>query len=203
MTAPIEPPPSGIIFDLDGTLVDSLDLHRRALGAAAAAAGRAEPSAARVFMAQRATDIGTVAALVGDADLGTAWRAYHDAFLELMPGSGLRPTVRTPDVLRRLGEAGIAVGICTGRTRELAAALLRYCGLDLDLTVAREDVTAPKPAPDGLRLAVDRLGLDPESTLFVGDSAADRSAGEACGIRTVLVPVAAVPGLVWPQLVWP
>jgi HAD superfamily hydrolase (TIGR01509 family) len=198
MTSPAGPPPRGVIFDLDGTLVDSLDLHRRALGAAAAAAGRAEPNAARVFMAQRATDLGTVAALVGDADLDTAWRAYHDAFLDLMPGSGLRPTAGTPDVLRRLRDAGIPVGICTGRTRELAGAMLRLCGLHLDLTVAREDVATPKPAPDGLRLAISRLGLDRETTLFVGDSAADRSAGEACGIRTVLVPVAAVPELVWP-----
>jgi len=198
MTAPVEPLPHGVVFDLDGTLVDSLGLHRQALAAALAAVGRAEPSAARVFMAQRGTDLGTVAALIGEADLDTAWLAYRSAFLDLLPGSGIEPTTGTPAVLRRLHDAGMVTGICTGRTRDLAEAMLRSCDLRIDLTVTREDATAPKPAPDGLRLATARLGLDRETTLFVGDSAADRAQGEACGIRTVLLPVAEVPGLIWP-----
>jgi HAD superfamily hydrolase (TIGR01509 family) len=187
----------GVVFDLDGTLVDSLDLHQRALAAAAESVGR-HATPARIFMAQRATDLGTVAALVGDANVETAWPAYHRAFLGLLPRSGVRQTAGASQVLQRLREAGIVTGVCTGRTRELARALLGACGLPVDLTVAREDAAAPKPAPDGLRLALARLGLDPPTTLFVGDSAADRSQGEACGIQTALVPVADVPGLLWP-----
>lgn len=197
MTAQVEPAPRGVIFDLDGTLVDSLSLHRQAVAAAAAAVGRAEPSSARFFMSQRATDLGTVAAIVGDANLEAAWRAYRTTFLTRMAGSGIRPAIGSTDVLRQLRDAGIVLGICTGRTRELAKAMLRHCGLRIDLTVAREDVTAPKPAPDGLELAVTRLGLERETTLYVGDSAADRTQGQACGIRTVLLREPDMSRLTW------
>jgi HAD superfamily hydrolase (TIGR01509 family) len=185
----------GVVFDLDGTLVDSYELHQHALGAATRAVGMAPPGAARVFMAQRATDVATVAALTGTADPAVAWAAYHEAFLGRLAETGVRPTDGTGEALRRLREAGIVTGVCTGRTRKLAEAMLAAAGLAVDLTVAREDAGAPKPAPDGLRLALSRLGLSPGSALFVGDSPADRAQGQACGVRTVLTLPANVPGL--------
>lgn len=194
-----EPTACGVVFDLDGTLLDSYELHRHALVAAALAVGLTAPSAARVFMSQRPTDAATVAVLTAAADPAAAWMAYHHALLTRLAETGIVPTEGTADALRRLRAAGIVTGVCTGRSRRLAAAMLAASGLAVDLTVAREDVGSPKPAPDGLRLALRRLGLSPGSTLFVGDSPADRAQGEACGVRTVLTLPANVPALLWPQ----
>jgi pyrophosphatase PpaX len=188
----------GVVFDLDGTLVDSLKTHQHSLRAAAVAAGRPEPSAARIFMAQRATDLDTVRALVGDDGLDPAWGAYERAFRELVAAGAVRPVAGAATILGRLRAASIAIGVCTGRSRELAAALLVATGLDISLTVAREDAVAPKPAPEGLLRTLTTLGLAADETLFVGDGPADAQQGGAAGVRTVLVDMAALAEYLWP-----
>lgn len=80
----------------------------------------------------------------------------------------------------------MALGVCTGRSRVDARALLTASGLDVDLTVAREDAP-PKPAPDGLLHALHLLGLTADEAVYVGDSSADLEQGAAAGVRTLFV----------------
>ena len=76
-----------------------------------------------------------------------------------------------PALLDQLRERGLTVGVCTGRSRADAQALLDASGLAIDLTVAREDASLPKPAPEGLLRAMRLLRLVPGETVYVGDSA--------------------------------
>lgn len=177
----------GVVFDLDGTLLDTRDTHLSCLRAACAAVGFPAPSLARMLSAQRGTDTATVVALVGEARARAASTAYQETLLAQLE---LRPPAPMPGVtatLRTMRQQGIPVGVCTGRSRDGAAALLHASRLDVKLLVAREDAPRPKPAPDGLLAAVGLLGLAPEAALFVGDSALDAKQGLASGIRTVLV----------------
>ncbi|MFE7076406.1 HAD family hydrolase [Streptomyces sp. NPDC057620] len=180
----------GVVFDLDGTLIDSWTLHQRCLRYAATATVGAEPSAARLALAQRPTDTGTLRALVGDAALADATRAYRHA---------LRNDLRVPatarglavayahEILALLRERGLATGVCTGRSRQDAQTLLDASGLGVDLSIAREDTPRPKPAPDGLLRALQLLRLRPEEALYVGDTQADACQGESAGVRTLLL----------------
>ncbi|MFB8033719.1 HAD family hydrolase [Streptomyces sp. NPDC056004] len=177
----------GVVFDLDGTLVDSWDVHRHALRHAAAEAGMGEPSSARLAAAQRPTDLATVRALVGDACLATAWPAYRREFLARLGIAPPRATAHAAETLRRLRASGLSIGVCTGRSRREAQALLDVCALDVPLVIAREQAAPPKPAPTGLLAAVRALGLATREALYVGDTAADLRQGSAAGVQTLVL----------------
>jgi HAD superfamily hydrolase (TIGR01509 family) len=177
----------GVVFDLDGTLVDSWRPHAAALRRAAAAAGRPPASAAVLLAAQRATDRATVRALTGPDAFEAGWRAYRDGFAEEVEAAGDPAADGLHEVVRRLRSTGLMLGICTGRSRREAARLLAAAGTDIPLTVAREDTREPKPHPAGLRLALRRLGLPVADAVYVGDTTADAAQGTAVGVRTVLV----------------
>jgi HAD superfamily hydrolase (TIGR01509 family) len=180
-------PLRGVVFDLDGTLVDSWDLHRNCLRQAVTATGGSPPGAARLAAAERPTDLGTLRALVGDAHIDAAARAYRSAFTAGLVQSPPAPMPGAAELLAALRARGLAVGVCTGRSRQEAAQMITAVGLPVDLTVAREDCRQPKPAPDGLLTAIRRLGLRVEETLFVGDRPSDAEQGTAAGVHTVLL----------------
>ncbi|MFD9595329.1 HAD family hydrolase [Kitasatospora sp. NPDC059973] len=178
-----------MVFDLDGTLVDSWALHLRCLRRSVVAVGLEQPSGARLAAAQRPTDLETLAVLVPAGLLGEAARAYDAAFREELAGgaSPAPPMAGAREVVGLLRARGLVLGICTGRSRAHARLLLDACGLPLDLTVAREDAPRPKPAADGLLLALRRLALAPEEAVYVGDSAADARQGAAAGVAATLL----------------
>ncbi|MEU9095163.1 HAD family hydrolase [Streptomyces sp. NPDC048428] len=176
-----------MIFDLDGTLVDSWEVHRYALRHAAAEAGISEPSSARLAAAQRPTDLATVRALVGDAYLATSWTAYRREFLARLGVDPPKATAHAAETLRRLRASGLSIGVCTGRSRREAQALLNACGLEVPLVIAREEAVEPKPAPAGLLAAVHALGLATSEALYVGDTATDLRQGRSAGVRTLVL----------------
>ncbi|HXP22079.1 MAG TPA: HAD family hydrolase [Streptosporangiaceae bacterium] len=191
------PAPRGVIFDLDGTLLDAWDIHARCLRAACEAAGIPRPTGAALRAAQRGTDLGTIAELAGPGLLEDVAAAYDQALAAQLAVGPVRPMPHVPQMLARLDVAGIRSGVCTGRSRAGAQAMLSRSGLSIELLVAREDVSAPKPAPDGLLAAIALLGLSADEALFVGDTAIDVSAGLAARVRTVLVGTSAprLPGV--------
>jgi HAD superfamily hydrolase (TIGR01509 family) len=181
----------GVVFDLDGTLVDSWAVHLSCLRQAAQECGAGRPSAARTVAAQRATDVETLRGLVGDERLAAAREAYSRALRAMLPQQPALLMAGARAAVDGLRERGLTVGVCTGRSRADAQALLDASGLDLALTVANEDAARPKPAPDGLLTALRTLGLDPAEALYVGDTPADQDQGRSAGVRTVLVGPAA------------
>ncbi|MFJ6194863.1 HAD family hydrolase [Micromonospora sp. NPDC092111] len=185
MTPPA--PVRGVVFDLDGTLVDSWPLHQRCLRAAAAAVGLAGLSAARLAAAQRPTDVDTVRAVVGPDRFTAAWPHYRRELHAALAAGPVPPMPHVRQTVRALLAADVVVGLCTGRTRADAVALLAASGLPVEVTVAREDAARPKPAPDGLLAALRRLGLAPHETRYLGDTAADVAQGAAAGVPTALV----------------
>lgn len=176
-----------VVFDLDGTLIDSWDVHAACLRIACEVSDCPPPSHARLAASQRETDLATLAALVGSQNIALAAAAYQGALLAIVSRD---PPVAMADVvatLDRLSQAGIRFGVCTGRSRRGAEALVRASGLSISVLVAREDADPAKPAPDGLLAAIAILGSAPGSALFVGDTLADARQGAAAGVRTVLV----------------
>jgi phosphoglycolate phosphatase-like HAD superfamily hydrolase len=173
-----------VLFDLDGTLVHSWPLHLDCLRRTAEAIGMRPPTLAALTAAQRPTDRGTLEALVGRGHAEAAADAYSGYLREALTRAPDRavPVAGVAATLTGLRAAGIRVGVCTGRSRRDAGLLLLAAGLCLPVVVGYEDASAPKPAPDGLLLALARLKTARTSALFVGDSRADEDQGLAAGV---------------------
>ena len=92
-------------------------------------------------------------------------------------------------LIRDLKRQGVRLGIVTNNSREGTRMGLEHLGLTgaFSVVVTCDDVSCCKPDPEGIRLALDRLGSDPAGALFVGDSANDLLAARRAGIPGVLV----------------
>jgi HAD superfamily hydrolase (TIGR01509 family) len=91
-----------------------------------------------------------------------------------------------PEALAVLRAADLTVGLVTGKSHGAWAITRELLSLgDFAVFVGDEDVSEPKPSPEGLRLAVQRLGIGPGDAVYVGDSVNDAQAARAAGLRFV------------------
>jgi len=106
---------------------------------------------------------------------------WHDEMIEPFPG--IAPS------LSLLRQSVSRLGIVSSKMRAGVERGLRLFDLDgyFDLIVGAEDVNRHKPDPEPINLALVRLGAQPGRTLYVGDSTHDMRAGRAAGVRTVAV----------------
>lgn len=176
-----------VLFDLDGTVVDS--------GAIILASMR---HATREVLGIEAADEELMAAVGGPGleaqmaafapdrvdELVRVYRAHniplHD---ELMPCEGIE------DVIVRLHEEGVRLGVVTAkwrRTAELAFARLRVGDL-FEVLVGGDETERHKPDPDPLLLGAQRMGVSPQDCAYVGDSPFDIRAARAAHMYAVAV----------------
>jgi phosphoglycolate phosphatase len=183
--------PSAVLFDLDGTLVDSPGAIVNTFVAAFTELGTPVPAAAAI----RAT-IGmplerAFASLTGlPGDLGAYVRAYQRLFRDIV-----LPTAAGlvfPGVVAGLAELrahGFALAVATSKTHANADALLTAAGIrdEFEVLVGIDQVTRPKPDPETGRLVLDLLGIPPERAVMVGDTTHDVLMANAAGLRSVAV----------------
>ncbi len=170
------------LFDVDGVLVDSKSAQLAALaGFATSALGR------RVSVADLPSWAAATPRAQVLAELGLYGTINEDGWDAATATASLDAVVFpfVTDTLKALRAEGLATGIVTRRDRRRLGWLLRPDILDLmDTVVCYEDAT-PKPAPDGLHLALGRLGVAPSAAVFVGDMDADIHAARAAGVTSV------------------
>jgi sugar-phosphatase len=188
VTDPLELPAGfeAVLFDMDGTLVDSDAAVERAWRTWAAEHD-VDPSAAlAISPGQPAAQ--TVQALLPEADhAAVAIAAARQLALQY---DDLADVAATPGAIELLARITVPWAVVTSADRRLADARLRVSGIRPPLLVTAEDVPAGKPDPAGYLIAAARLGADPRRCLVVEDSAAGLEAGRAAGAR-----VAALKGL--------
>lgn len=177
-----------VLFDLDGTLIDSGPLILASMQhAVRSVLGREIP----------AEELGMHIGGQGLLAQMTAIDAQHaDALVEAYRehNDGLHETLEAFDelltLLPGLKAEGRKLGIVTAkRHRTVALALHRFPALEeaFDLVVAHEDTDRHKPDPDPVLLAVDRLGGTTGEAVYVGDSPFDIGAAKAAGVFSVAV----------------
>ncbi len=174
-----------VLFDLDGTLVDSgIDfgrmrremLHLAAeVGCDLAPLERADILEIRDSACARAAD--------PEAMLQRAEARL--VFIEREALERARPVEGGGELLAGLRSRGIRIGIVTRNCREIAEGSLRRFDLPYDALVARADAPRVKPHPDHLHAALHLLAVPPAAALMVGDGRMDVEAGRAAGVRTV------------------
>jgi HAD superfamily hydrolase (TIGR01509 family) len=171
----------GVVFDLDGTLVDSLGTTFDAFNEAFVRLGGTRRTPEQI-MAHFGTGEGEIfVQMIGREKAKEAYfyfREYFDQHIKTVPlHSGVK------ELLDDLKALDIPISIFTGRGWETTQLILNHHGLtDRFVTVVAHDhVKKPKPSPEGLFLAMSRMSLVPQEILFVGDSPVDIQAANSAG----------------------
>ncbi len=177
---------SCVLFDLDGTLIDStrliLDSYRHTMQVHF---GRSFPDAEWIeglgtplrVQFRRFTDddaeIQRMIATYRDWNL-----AHHDAMVRAFPGA--------VEAVRDIRGRGARLAIVTSKNRHGVDMGLARCGFDglFDTIVTSDDLEASKPDPAPVIAALERLAVAPRTALFVGDSPHDIAAGRNAGTST-------------------
>ena len=172
-----------VLWDVDGTLISTKDLYlecyRRAL----------EPYVGRRLSVEELVATGPhseLHVLRGHAgeqlQACMASFAQHYAELHATHFGGVYDGVL--DVLTELRRRRIRNGIVTGKSRSSWEITLAQVELgEFDVVVVDDDVSAPKPHPEGILAALDTLHVEPHEVVYVGDSPTDMQAARAAGTR--------------------
>ncbi|HEX8945012.1 MAG TPA: HAD-IA family hydrolase [Gemmatimonadaceae bacterium] len=175
-----------ILFDLDGTLIDSIELILNSARYAFQKLDRDCPSDAEwlsgvgiplfTMFRRYARDEADCAALIA------AYREYQVIHHDRLTRCYDRVT-ETVEILRGRGHD---IGIVTSKSESLAMRGLVHVGLarHMDTIVGCDSSTRHKPDPEPVRIALHRLDASPENAIFVGDSVHDVLAGNAAGVHT-------------------
>lgn len=180
-----------VLWDMDGTLVDSEDIAVGALALAMKEAGLTPPKDLKERVVGRSSDeiYRHIVEAFGLRADPTNWerRKHHFYFRAAEALRGYDDAVET---WHRLDAAGIRQAIVTNSDRAIVDVNLRAAGLIRPglITVARNDVLHGKPHPEGYLRAAYLLGVKPSQCLIVEDSASGAAAALAAGIETVFVP---------------
>ena len=184
-----------VVLDLDGTLADTATDIRESLVRALAAEGLPP------------VDVASVRLMIGGGPKVLVERALHrlgiptrtdlvarlaDGFHRESARQGVTNTRLFDGVestLRQLHNAGVRVGLCSNKPDDLCRMLVEELGVDryIDEILGSSDDLPKKPDPALLLGVIERLGVPPAETLYIGDSETDVLTARAAGVPVMLV----------------
>jgi HAD superfamily hydrolase (TIGR01509 family) len=179
---------SAVLFDVDGTLIDSNYLHAVTWWEAFTQRGHDVPMA-RIHRAIGMGSDQLLDALLpaardkeGDADLVAAHDALYSTYW-----CRLRPFRGAADLLRACRERGLRVVLASSAGPPEFEVMRAALGADdtLDEATSSGDVDASKPAPDLVQVALDKAGASPGEAIFVGDTVWDVQACQRAGVACI------------------
>jgi HAD superfamily hydrolase (TIGR01509 family) len=182
-------PLKAVLFDMDGTLVDTEELWWEAVEHVASTRGYALSDADLPDVLGRPVEyVADVLRRATGASLASLAADLHREFATRVSG---RIVVRPGAVglLDRLPSHGIAVGLVSASPRAIVNTVLRAIGADrFAVTVTADDTEHTKPAPDPYLLAAEMLGVPPAACVAIEDSPAGVRSAESAGCAVLAVP---------------
>ncbi|MEV0355271.1 HAD family hydrolase [Nocardia sp. NPDC050697] len=178
------PDPAAVLFDIDGTLVDSNYLHTRAWHRAFRAAGAEVPSW-RIHRAIGMDGDTLIETLAPDADADRADELHSRYYLESAGELTLLPGAR--EILHALHDRGLRIVLATSAPPDELERLRELLDSEpiLHAVTDADDVETAKPDPAIVRVALERAGVPADRAVFVGDTVWDAEAATAAGVRAV------------------
>lgn len=175
-----------ILFDLDGTLIDTIELIL------SSARHAFEEWPVRPTDEEWVRGIGTplvqqLRAYAANDDevalLLARYRRYQNEHHDRLT----RCYDDVPDVIAALADRGHQLAVVTSKASPIAHQSLAFVGLDhfFPVVVGYDDTARHKPDPEPVRVALSRLGVSPDDAVFVGDSPHDILAGNAADVMTI------------------
>lgn len=178
------PDPAAVLFDVDGTLVDSNYLHTRAWHRAFREAGAVVPSW-RIHRAIGMDGSTLIETLAPDADADRADALHSQYYRELSGELTLLPGAR--EILHALHDRGLRIVLATSAPPDELDRLRELLDSEaiLHAVTNADDVQTAKPDPAIVRVALDRAGVPAERAVFVGDTVWDARAATDVGVPAV------------------
>jgi phosphoglycolate phosphatase len=180
----------GVIFDLDGTLIDSYQAIYLSFRYLYEKMGLPPLSFDEV---KRMIGYGlssTFRDLLGEERVPEALRLFRQKYEEIFREyTYLLPGAR--EVVEALNGRGIKLAIATNKIGRLSRGILQHFGMDrlFVIIVGDEDVSQNKPHPEMLLYAIEKMGLGKEEVVFIGDSLIDIRTAKNAGVRVFVVPM--------------
>jgi phosphoglycolate phosphatase len=177
-----------VLFDFDGTLIDSYPAITASVNHVRSLYGLAPLDVAEVTPHVGRGPGHLLAQTVGRGDPAANAAAYRDhhptvlcSLTRLLPGAA--------ETLAGLKQRGLRTGLCTNKPVAYTGELIRYLGVAdlLDVVLGPEDVGRYKPAPDILLTALHRLDVAADRALYVGDMVVDIQTARAAGVAVWVV----------------
>ncbi len=181
--------PNAAIFDVDGTLVDSVDLHAWAWRDALVQFGH------EVTFEEARSQIGKGGDQLIPVFLTPAEQEDHGKDMETWRGEHfkakylpmVRPFSAVPDLLRRVRDAGLKIAVASSAKQAELDIYLDIAAIKdlVDEVTSSQDAEQSKPAPDIFQVALKKLGLPGADAIAIGDTPYDAIAAGKLGIRTI------------------
>lgn len=184
------PHTQAVLFDLDGTLIDTapefihIGLQLRAAAGLAPMSGdiiRQSVSGGAISMVQTALELSAT-----DPQFET-WRRQFLTLYEAELGQYSAPYPGLVELIAELHGAGVSWGVVTNKLERFAAPLMNRMPFDppAGAVITPDHVAQPKPDPEAILLACKHLGASPKHSLFIGDHLRDIEAGKSAGCYTI------------------
>jgi len=188
---------AAVIFDLDGTLIDSIDIYFAIVENALKRLKLPVVSRNQILAAAESEEFKWELVLPQDVlsqkeeIIDEAWAVINEIApqmfadnLELIQGAG--------HIVESLSSNGLKIGLVTSTQRqylETKMQPLKIAGVDtlFEAIITSDDVEKRKPAPDPLITCAQQLDTKPGNCVYVGDTTTDIKAGKAAGMRTIAV----------------
>lgn len=178
---------ASVVFDLDGTLIDSFRAVTGSLNAARSAFGL-PPLSNETVIARVGEPLEQIVQELVDQDVERAVELFREAYAERFLAES-QPIRHAPEAVRELAGSGLRLAVASNKPSRFGRPLLEAAGLapPIELVLGPDAQTPPKPEPAMLRLAMERLESPPGRTLYVGDVPLDVVTAERAGVDVALV----------------
>jgi beta-phosphoglucomutase-like phosphatase (HAD superfamily) len=179
----------GVVFDIDGTLVDTNPAHVEAWRRAFKRLGYEVPTERIVVEIGKGGDL-LVPSILGDEvekRQGDALRkAQKEEFLSIAERERFRVFPCVPELFQALRQRGIRTALATSSDKKHLQATCESAGIDLprlaDVLVTKDEAEESKPAPDLVIVAWQKLSVSPAECAMVGDTVYDAQACRGAGV---------------------
>lgn len=179
----------GIIFDLDGTLLNSVESIYKSFNYALKSLGYQAIERDEIGRLSENSIINTMSQRVGSGEVNDAMKLFKEKYTELVVNApSLFPDARR--IISSIKDSGLVMGIATNARRKYAGKILKRLKIEEYFTavIGADDPEKSKPNPDMIYNALKCMNLPKENIVFVGDSVIDIETGKNAEIDVYAIP---------------
>ncbi|MGD8410177.1 MAG: HAD family hydrolase [Desulfobacterales bacterium] len=186
---------AAVIFDLDGTLIDSIDIYFRIVENALQRLDLPPVSRSTILAAAESEDFKWERILPAEVlnrkedIIDKAWAVINEIAPQMF-ADDLDIIQGADDILKMVSASGLKMGLVTSTQKhylEIKMLPLKNAAVDklIEVIITSDDVEERKPAPEALIMCAQQLELKPANCVYVGDTATDMQSGKAAGMHTI------------------